>query len=393
MRQIPTPLVAVLAVIAALAPGAAPAAAGSLAPAGPAAARTAFLTPALFASFSTGIGLVRTYNCEGTPIAEGTGFLIGSGVVMTARHVVAGSCHVRILLDGHWMSVASWTSWSTRGRVDFATADVATLRLHGAAPGHIFTMRTWSPGRGVNLAALGHPLGTGISLTQGHVVDKGRLAGIPTLAVRLLGAEGASGSPLVDNAGNVVGILQKGLGGKDALGQRTAGLILGIDLSSWWPTSRTDLCIAYAEGGVPGCAAAVPKPPAASAYSCWIQYTGGLTSSVNHSNAVTSISLADLTARGAQNFWGVLSLTAPKAAPAAIEGVKTTLTAPNGVQLVGAPTDWRAGSPIAERAMDWTFPDGGLFLAHAETVPAAGAWRMTWVLPGGQSCSTTFTVT
>jgi hypothetical protein len=249
-------------------------------------------------------------------------------------------------------------------------------------------MRSWSPGLGVNLAALGHPLGTGISLTQGHVVDKGKLLGIPTLAVRLLGAEGASGSPLVDNLGNVVGILQKGLGGKDALGQRTAGLILGIDLSSWWPSSETDLCIAYAAGGVPGCGA--PKPPAVPLYACWIQDAGG---SVDRTNAVTSLSLADVLARGPENFWGVLSLTTPKAAPVAIEGVAMTLTAPNGVKLTGQPLDWAAGSPTAERGMDWRFPDGGLFLQHGETTPAPGTWTMTWSLPGGQTCSTTFAVT
>ena len=40
------------------------------------------------------------------------------------------------------------------------------------------------------------------------------LNGAPILAVRMLGAEGASGAPFIDDSGRVVGILQLGLGSK-----------------------------------------------------------------------------------------------------------------------------------------------------------------------------------
>ena len=49
------------------------------------------------------------------------------------------------------------------------------------------------------------------------------LPGVPILELRMLGAEGGSGSPIVDNTGAVVGIFQLGLGAKDLAGQRTAG--------------------------------------------------------------------------------------------------------------------------------------------------------------------------
>lgn len=387
---------ALLALVAALASGATPSLAGTKGAARPAGAQTSFLSPGLFAQFATGIGLIRIFNCAGTPTAEGTGFLVGASVVMTARHVVRGACHVKVFLDGHWMTASHWTSWSTPGKEDAQTADVATMSLARPAPGHVFTIRSWSPAVGVNLAALGHPLGTGISLTQGHVVDKGRLAGIPTLAVRLLGAEGSSGSPLVDNVGNVVGILQKGLGGADALGQHTSGLILGIDLPSWWPTVKTNLCATYAQGGLPGCATAstkpVPPPPAPYTIdSCWIQYTGGLPANVNRSNPLTSLSVADLLARGPANFWAVVALSAP--ATMAIEGMTTTLTAPNDVGLTGPPLAWAAGSATAERTMDWRFADDSLIFQHSWATSLPGLWKLTWGFPNGESCSTTFTVT
>ena len=57
------------------------------------------LSPAMFQEVSTGVALIRTYGCGGRPIAEGTGFLVGSSVLMTARHVVNGACRLRILVN------------------------------------------------------------------------------------------------------------------------------------------------------------------------------------------------------------------------------------------------------------------------------------------------------
>ena len=141
---------------------------------------------------------------------------------MTARHVVKDGCRIRALVDGHSIAVDHWT-WFHPHRKDLSGADVATLRLHSTATGHVFSLRTSSVAIGANLAAIGHPLGNQLSITQGRVMSKGKEGGIPLLAVRLLGAEGASGSPLLDSGGNVVGILQQGLGGIDILGQRTSG--------------------------------------------------------------------------------------------------------------------------------------------------------------------------
>ena len=171
---------------------------------------------------------------------------------MTARHVLVGACRTKALIDGSWVSVSGWTYWYTSGHTE-ADADVATAKLAKQVSGHVFTIRTWSPRIGDQLAALGHPLGNAVSLNQGSVIEKGKIHGTPELAVRMLAAEGGSGSPLVDNKGNVVGILQLGLGSTDILGQRTSGVIIGIDLPSWWPSARTNLCKAYRYGGILGC--------------------------------------------------------------------------------------------------------------------------------------------
>src|SRR5262245_18256604 len=96
---------------------------------------------------------------------------------------------------------------------------------------------------GPNISAIGHALGKRLSLNQGKLVARGRLAGAPLMEIRMLGAEGGSGSPFIDDKGRVVGILQIGLGARDVFGQRTAGVLLGLDLVRWWgPRARLDLC-------------------------------------------------------------------------------------------------------------------------------------------------------
>lgn len=218
------------------------------------------LSPILFQQLSSGVAYIRTYGCGGKPIAQGSGFLIGDSVVMTARHVLAGSCRASVKVAGKHFSVTRWVYW-TEGHDRGTVEDVATLKLDGAAPGHKFEFRPSPPPAGTNLAMLGYPLGNRISLNQGKIVGRKRVKSVPLIAVQMLGAEGASGSAFVDDAGRVVGILQQGLGSKDIFGQRTAGVLVGIDLSSWWGAgARRDLCHAYPQGGIAGCGSSGEKP-------------------------------------------------------------------------------------------------------------------------------------
>jgi len=103
------------------------------------------------------------------------------------------------------------------------------------------------------------------------------------------------------------------------------------------------------------------------------------------------LSVADLLARGPANFWAVVALSAPTTT--AIEGMTTTLTAPNAVGLTGPSLAWAAGSATAERTMDWRFADDSLIFQHSWATSLPGLWKLTWGFPNGESCSTTFTVT
>jgi S1-C subfamily serine protease len=205
------------------------------------------LDPDTFVTVSTGIVRVRADCAEG--VSLGTGFLVGSRVVMTARHIVKGCRHVEVhTANGAWAGVTTVLPWYTADRSD---TDVATLRLETTSDGYVFHFRRGQAPAGANLAALGHPLGMDLALTQGKVMFRTHRQ----IFVRLLGAEGESGSPLVDGHGNVVAILQQGWSqGTDLIGQRTAGVVSGYDFSSRWATWRRDLCHAYPFGGIADCA-------------------------------------------------------------------------------------------------------------------------------------------
>ena len=218
------------------------------------------VSPDKFREISTGVALVKARKCNGTPLGQGTGFLVGSSVVMTARHVLKGACRLRVRVNGRNYFGTRSADWFGSGASPSA-ADLSTVKLDRATTdAFIFRVRSAPVRVGLNLGMAGYPLGNRISFNQGKIIGRGKVGGAPVLAVRMLGAEGASGAPFVDDRGRVVGVLQVGLSDStDFLGQRTAGALMGLDLVRWWgPRTRLDLCRAYPNGGIAGCPGAAP---------------------------------------------------------------------------------------------------------------------------------------
>lgn len=226
------------------------------------------LSPERFAAIASGVVLIRTSDCAGQTTGWGSGFLVGARLAISARHVVdppdgEQACRIDVRSAGTWIRVEKWNWWHSGGKTG-RVVDLATLKLDAPATGYLFEIRGSRMPNGTNLAMVGFPLGTKLAFTQGKLILSKEKDGVPLLAVRLLGGEGASGAPFVDDQGRVVGILQVGLGSEDILGQRTAGVVVGLDLVAWWGSSaRRDLCKAYPAGGIPDCGSA-PAPVADS---------------------------------------------------------------------------------------------------------------------------------
>ena len=66
------------------------------------------MTPAKFSEVASSVALIRTFDCGGNAQESGSGFLVGSSVVVTARHVVDwpgghSACIVKVRVNGAWV--------------------------------------------------------------------------------------------------------------------------------------------------------------------------------------------------------------------------------------------------------------------------------------------------
>jgi S1-C subfamily serine protease len=207
------------------------------------------IDPQSFADVSSGVVLVRATGCAGGGIYRGSGFLVGNSVVMTADHVIRGCRTSRVLVkEKKWVDVARTVSWSDGG----TSLDIATLKLVVPLDDvWVFSLRPSQIPLGAYIAALGHPLGEGVSYTNGRVLF--RIRG-QHLVLRILAAQGYSGGPIVDSIGRVVGITNAGVGDPGFLtGANTGDNIVAFDISSNWGRWRRTLCHAYPNGGIQDC--------------------------------------------------------------------------------------------------------------------------------------------
>lgn len=140
----------------------------------------------------------------------GTGIIVGSnGIIVTNKHVVAGSTSVQVTLpDGQTVAGSVYGTSST---TDLAIVKVDASGLTAA------TLSSAAPQVGEAVFAIGDPLGEfANSLTAGVVsgldrsitVENENLTGLIQTDAAVNG--GNSGGPLVDANGDVVGIVTAG---------------------------------------------------------------------------------------------------------------------------------------------------------------------------------------
>lgn len=149
---------------------------------------------------------VRNVGCGN--VSRGSGFAIADHVFVTNRHVIGGAAVLQVsTFDGHDIEVA------TAGAA--VIADLALVWTKEALPATI-ELATENPRVGANVTAVGFPLGGPLTTTHGKVLgyapDPIGWSTLPMLVNDAPIEHGSSGSPLINDAGRLVGVAYAGDG-------------------------------------------------------------------------------------------------------------------------------------------------------------------------------------
>jgi len=223
--------------------------------------------PVSYASFEAeypatkgAIARINTIGCTGSP-SVGTGFAIDAQHIVTAGHVIEGANTMTVTLDGNPVP-ARIVGLDSSG-------DVALLQSDSPLPGPYIPLGDSAPGVGERVAAIGFPLGAGLTLTQGSVsavgqnitVNNNQLAGLVQTDTAL--NPGNSGGPLIALDGTARGIVDALNTKANATGYAIAPQYAHAEVQRWIATPESHplpLCNAPS----PYVAAGVPAPSAQS---------------------------------------------------------------------------------------------------------------------------------
>jgi serine protease Do len=223
-------------------------------------------TPTL-EELKTGVGRVEILNCDGTPLSfgghdvAGSGFLIGSRVVMSAEHGMwigqdQPACKMRVRFGDKAYPVTSVRVWGDPGQEDMYArrgVDVATLTVAKPVDGYLFRFAAEGAPVGTRVATLGYPLGGPLAVTRGEVTNNVIDYEVPSVAAKIDIEGGNSGGPIFSDEGEVISVVSRIVISGSLTADRS-NRWGGVDIPRWWGADAlADLCKTYPEGELPDC--------------------------------------------------------------------------------------------------------------------------------------------
>jgi S1-C subfamily serine protease len=154
-------------------------------------------TEELFQMASPAVILIETYDEEGHERGFGSGFAVSSdGSVVTNYHVIRGASRATAkFADGTFATVSGIVAYDP-------DHDVAVIKIQGASPPTLKLGNSDSLRVGDHVVAIGSPLGLQNTLSDGIV--SALRGGLIQMSAPI--SPGSSGGPVLNTAGEVVGI-------------------------------------------------------------------------------------------------------------------------------------------------------------------------------------------
>ena len=148
---------------------------------------------------------VRSVGCSGTiTLSTGTGFAVDSHTLVTNRHVIANSKRITVTTyDGRTIAATAATTTTA--------ADIAIITTEESLGNAFARTADADPEAGDVVTVVGYPHGGRLTTSSGVVLGltEDPLGGAATsvLATSAKVALGSSGSPALDEGGNVIGVV------------------------------------------------------------------------------------------------------------------------------------------------------------------------------------------
>jgi tetratricopeptide (TPR) repeat protein len=151
----------------------------------------------IYADSSKSVFLLIVKSETGEPVAQGTGFLVSGGKIVTNQHVASGGS---VLVDLGTAKIPT-----TIERVDLLN-DLALLSPGAELAGKPLTIAEALPSPGSPVYAIGNPAGLERSISTGVVSGIRQMSGRQLIQVTCPISPGSSGGPILNARGEVVGV-------------------------------------------------------------------------------------------------------------------------------------------------------------------------------------------
>jgi tetratricopeptide (TPR) repeat protein len=146
---------------------------------------------------------IETFDQKGATLSRGSGFFIGSGKIITNRHVIEKSSSAEVhLVSGKSFAVKGVLAIDGEGDLALLQVDVPPTEAAPALP-----IEKVAPQEGESIVVVGNPYGLEGSVSNGIVSAVREIAGYgKIIQITAPISPGSSGSPVVNMRGQVIGI-------------------------------------------------------------------------------------------------------------------------------------------------------------------------------------------